>query len=53
MATVEASDVAWGADGEYGRLLDLLVCPPDYFQWLPTRPISSVSAESKSSAETS
>ena len=30
----------WGVDSEYGRLLDVLLCPPDYFRWLPTSAIS-------------
>ncbi len=27
-------------DSEYGRLLDVLVCPPDNYGWRPTSPIS-------------
>ena len=30
----------WGVDSEYGRLLDVLLCPPDHFRWLPTSAIS-------------
>lgn len=30
----------WGVDSEHGRLLDVLVCPPDNFRWLPTSEIS-------------
>jgi len=30
----------WGADSEYGVLLDVLLCPPDNFRWLPTSPIT-------------
>jgi N-dimethylarginine dimethylaminohydrolase len=30
----------WGVDSEHGRLLDVLVCPPDNFRWLPTSAIS-------------
>jgi N-dimethylarginine dimethylaminohydrolase len=33
-------DPAWGVDSEYGRLLDVLLCPPDNFHWLPTSAIS-------------
>jgi N-dimethylarginine dimethylaminohydrolase len=31
---------AWGVDSEYGRLLDVLLCPPNHFRWLPTSAIS-------------
>jgi N-dimethylarginine dimethylaminohydrolase len=34
------NEVAWGVDSEYGRLLDVLLCRPDHFQWLPTSSIS-------------
>jgi N-dimethylarginine dimethylaminohydrolase len=34
------SEVPWGVDSEHGRLLDVLVCPPDNFRWLPTSAIS-------------
>ena len=40
MNDVDASDVPWGADSEYGQLLDVLLCPPDNFRWLPTSAIS-------------
>jgi N-dimethylarginine dimethylaminohydrolase len=30
----------WGVDSEHGRLLDVLVCRPDHFGWLPTSAIS-------------
>jgi N-dimethylarginine dimethylaminohydrolase len=33
-------DPDWGVDSEYGRLLDVLLCPPDNFRWLPTSAIS-------------
>ncbi len=36
----------WGADSEYGRLLDVLLCPPDNFRWLPTSAISKATLES-------
>lgn len=35
-----ANEPNWGVDSEYGRLLDVLVCPPDNFRWLPTSAIS-------------
>jgi arginine deiminase len=30
----------WGVDSEYGRLLDVLVCRPESFRWLPTSAIT-------------
>jgi N-dimethylarginine dimethylaminohydrolase len=36
----------WGVDSEYGRLLDVLLCPPDNFRWLPTSAISRATLES-------
>jgi N-dimethylarginine dimethylaminohydrolase len=36
---------AWGVDSEHGRLLDVLVCPPDNFRWLPTSAISRATLE--------
>jgi N-dimethylarginine dimethylaminohydrolase len=36
----------WGADSEHGRLLDVLVCPPDNFRWLPTSAITRATLES-------
>jgi N-dimethylarginine dimethylaminohydrolase len=36
----------WGIDSEYGRLTDVLVCPPDNFRWLPTSAISRATLES-------
>ena len=38
MTATEA--IPWGVDSEYGRLLDVLVCPPVNFRWLPTSAIS-------------
>ena len=40
------SEPAWGVDSEYGRLLDVLLCPPDNFRWLPTSAISKATLES-------
>jgi N-dimethylarginine dimethylaminohydrolase len=37
---VSAEGIAWGADSEYGRLRDVLLCPPANFRWLPTSAIS-------------
>jgi N-dimethylarginine dimethylaminohydrolase len=30
----------WGADSEYGRLRDVLLCRPEHYRWLPTSSIS-------------
>ena len=38
--------VSWGVESEYGRLTDVLVCPPDNFRWLPTSAISRATLES-------
>ncbi|MGH2924508.1 MAG: dimethylarginine dimethylaminohydrolase family protein [Solirubrobacterales bacterium] len=35
----------WGIDSEHGRLLDVLVCPPDNFRWLSTSAISRATLE--------
>ena len=40
------SEPGWGVDSEHGRLLDVLLCPPDNFRWLPTSAISRVAIES-------
>ena len=42
----EATATAWGVDSEYGRLLDVLLCPPDNFRWLPASAISRATIES-------
>ena len=36
---------AWGVDSEYGRLGDVLLCPPDNFRWLSTSAISRATLE--------
>jgi N-dimethylarginine dimethylaminohydrolase len=41
-----ATSTDWGVDSEYGRLLDVLLCPPDNFRWLPTSAISRATLES-------
>jgi len=44
--TLDRAEPAWGVDSEYGRLLDVLLCPPDNFHWLPTSAISRATLES-------
>jgi arginine deiminase len=39
-------DIAWGADSEYGRLTDVLVCRPEHYRWLKTSQISDATLES-------
>jgi N-dimethylarginine dimethylaminohydrolase len=36
----------FGVDSEHGRLLDVLLCRPDHFRWLPTSAISRATLES-------
>jgi N-dimethylarginine dimethylaminohydrolase len=38
--------VSWGVDSEYGRLRDVLLCPPDHFRWLRTSAISAATLDS-------
>lgn len=40
------SDGAWGANSEYGRLRDVLLCEPVNFKWLPTSSISKATLRS-------
>jgi N-dimethylarginine dimethylaminohydrolase len=40
MEATTRAEPAWGVDSEYGRLLDVLLCPPDNYRWLPTSAIS-------------
>jgi N-dimethylarginine dimethylaminohydrolase len=40
METNESPEPGWGVDSEYGRLLDVLLCPPGNFRWLPSSAIS-------------
>jgi N-dimethylarginine dimethylaminohydrolase len=35
-----STDIPWGADSEYGRLTDVLLCPPTHFRWMNTSQIS-------------
>jgi len=43
------SEPPWGVDSEHGRLLDVLLCRPDNFRWLPTSAISEATLESGAS----
>jgi N-dimethylarginine dimethylaminohydrolase len=40
METTARAEPAWGVDSEYGRLLDVLLCPPDNYRWLPASSIA-------------
>lgn len=37
---MSTSETPWGVDSEYGRLTDVLLCPPEHFRWRPTSQIS-------------
>ena len=37
---MNGAEPAWGVDSEHGRLLDVLLCSPENFRWLPTSAIS-------------
>ena len=37
---MNAAESDWGVDSEYGTLLDVLVCRPENFRWLPTSAIT-------------
>ena len=39
------SSSGWGVDSETGRLLEVLLCPPDNYRWLPTSAISRATLE--------
>jgi N-dimethylarginine dimethylaminohydrolase len=43
---VTPAEPAWGVDSEHGRLLDVLLCKPHNFHWLPTSAISRATLES-------
>ena len=45
-------ETPWGVDSEYGRLLDVLLCPPDNFRWLPPSAISRATLDSGADAST-
>jgi N-dimethylarginine dimethylaminohydrolase len=38
--------MTWGVDSEHGRLLDVLLCPPDNYRWRETSAISRATLES-------
>jgi N-dimethylarginine dimethylaminohydrolase len=40
------ADAPWGVDSEHGALLDVLLCRPEHFRWLPTSAISRATLES-------
>jgi N-dimethylarginine dimethylaminohydrolase len=42
---VNGGEPDWGVDSEHGRLLDVLLCRPDNFRWLPTSAISRATLE--------
>src|SRR5205085_5979042 len=44
--TAPATGTRWGVDSEYGLLLDVLLCRPDNFRWLPTSSISKATLAS-------
>src|SRR5687768_329054 len=46
MEATTRAEPAWGVDSEYGRLLDVLLCPPDNFHWLPASSIARATLES-------
>jgi N-dimethylarginine dimethylaminohydrolase len=46
MAATTRAEPAWGVDSEYGRLLDVLLCPPDNFHWLPASAIARATLDS-------
>ncbi len=46
MTSAPATTVRWGVDSEYGLLLDVLLCRPDNFRWLPTSSISKATLAS-------
>jgi N-dimethylarginine dimethylaminohydrolase len=46
MEATTRAEPAWGVDSEYGRLLDVLLCPPVNFHWLPASSISRATLES-------
>jgi N-dimethylarginine dimethylaminohydrolase len=48
---VSAAEAGWGIDSEHGRLLDVLLCRPDNFRWLPTSPITRATLDSGRSFE--
>jgi N-dimethylarginine dimethylaminohydrolase len=49
VSTAADEQPPWGVDSEYARLLDVLLCPPDNFRWLPTSAISKSTLASERS----
>jgi N-dimethylarginine dimethylaminohydrolase len=46
MEATPRAEPTWGVDSEYGRLLDVLLCPPDNFRWLPASAIARKTLDS-------
>jgi arginine deiminase len=46
-----SAEPAWGVDSEHGRLLDVLLCRPQNFRWLPTSAISRATLDAGFSYE--
>jgi N-dimethylarginine dimethylaminohydrolase len=46
MAADSAVATTWGANSEYGKLRDVLLCSPENFRWLPTSSISKATLAS-------
>jgi N-dimethylarginine dimethylaminohydrolase len=46
MTSRPTTALEWGVDSEYGRLTDVLLCSPDYYQWRATSPISQMTLDS-------
>jgi N-dimethylarginine dimethylaminohydrolase len=40
------TEAPWGADSEHARLLDVVLCPPGNYRWLPTSAISRATLDS-------
>jgi N-dimethylarginine dimethylaminohydrolase len=46
-------DPAWGVDSEHGRLLDVLLCPPENFRWRVTSAITRATLDAGHSLDSS
>jgi N-dimethylarginine dimethylaminohydrolase len=46
MEATTRAEPAWGVDSEYGTLLDVLLCRPDNFHWLPASAIARKTLDS-------
>ena len=42
----QPTEAAWGLDSEFGRMRDVLLCPPDHYRWGATSVISRATLES-------